>query len=75
VFTLTPKEQALIRIGSIERTIASTLRLVDRLRRSSNPEIAADAQANWEDWRDARLVVKKLWANAQDSINQGNQGV
>jgi hypothetical protein len=73
MFELTEREKALIRIGSVERMINTTIRLVERLRRSSNPAIAEDANGNWEDWKEHRLLVKKLWERERDNIYRESQ--
>jgi hypothetical protein len=74
-FELTEREKALIRISSVERMINTTIRLVERLRRSSNAAIAEDASINWSDWREHKALVTKLWAQAlRESSTRSDKG-
>lgn len=70
---LTEKEKSLIRTCSIEHMINTTIRLVERLRRSSNPSVAEAAQHNWSDWKDCGGLVCKLWAREQDNLYRESQ--
>jgi len=67
-FELTPREKAQIRTSSVERMINTTLSLVNRLRKSSDPNIAEDADTNWQDWKEHRTLVRKLWERERDTI-------
>jgi len=55
-------------MGSVEHMINTTLSLVNRLRKSSDPNIAEDADANWQDWKEHRILVRKLWERERDTI-------
>jgi len=69
---LNDRERALIRIGSIERLINTTIRLVARLRNSVDPAIREDADGCWQDWKDNRLLLKKLWEREREAIHQAH---
>jgi hypothetical protein len=69
-FELTEREKVAIRTISIERMINTTIRLVERLRRSSNSAIAEDACINWQDWREQKALLVKLWDREREAIFQ-----
>jgi hypothetical protein len=63
---LTNIEKTRLRNHPIDHLIGRTIRLVDRLRASPFPDIAADAKEVWEAWRTVRsAVVKSTQANDQ----------
>jgi hypothetical protein len=70
---LTEKDKALIRTASIEHMINTTIRLVERLRRSSNASVAEGAQNNWQDWKECGGLICKLWERERDNLYRESQ--
>jgi len=57
---LTPKEKQDLITLNLEHLINSTIRLVDRLRRSSDEAIAENARTIWIDWKANKSLILKL---------------
>jgi hypothetical protein len=56
---LTPIERDHLLITPIDHLIGRTIRLVDQLRRSTDPNTAAIASEVWKTWRIVRSAVVK----------------
>lgn len=67
-YNLTDSEKEALRIASIERTINVTIRLLSRMRRYSDPAIAEDADQAWQDWKEHKALVTKLWDRERNSL-------
>jgi hypothetical protein len=62
--SLSEKERIALRTTSIEHLISTTIRLLARLRTSTIPSIAEDADTTWRLWREHQDLIIKLWKEA-----------